>query len=103
MNNDFFSWISVSIRVDPRKSVSNAFLFLCLFFLGAGTAFAAEGDPQSIPPLKGHVNDLTGTLTAEQQQSLEADLTALEQRKGSQLAVRHPRRGRMAARPQERR
>jgi uncharacterized protein len=56
----------------------------CLFALAV---IAAEGDPQAIPPLKAHVTDLTGTLTADQEQSLEADLTALEQRKGSQLGV----------------
>ncbi len=58
----------------------------------AGLAFAlavsaAEGDPQPIPPLKAHVNDLTGTLDAGQAQALEGELTALEQRKGSQLGV----------------
>jgi uncharacterized protein len=56
----------------------------CFFALAV---IAAEGDPQAIPPLKAHVTDLTGTLNAEQQQSLEADLAALEQRKGSQLGV----------------
>lgn len=40
-----------------------------------------------VPPLKGHVTDQTGTLTAEQRASLEQTLTAFEARKGSQLAV----------------
>ena len=40
-----------------------------------------------VPPLKGHVTDQTGTLTAEQKASLEQTLTAFEARKGSQLAV----------------
>lgn len=40
-----------------------------------------------VPPLKGHVSDQTGTLTAEQKDSLEQTLTAFEARKGSQLAV----------------
>lgn len=40
-----------------------------------------------VPPLKGHVTDQTGTLTAEQKDSLEQTLTAFEARKGSQLAV----------------
>ncbi|MFT3789704.1 MAG: YgcG family protein [Rudaea sp.] len=48
---------------------------------------AAEGDPQSVPPLKAHVTDLTGTLDTQQQQQLESELTALEQSKGSQLGV----------------
>lgn len=41
----------------------------------------------AVPPLTGHVIDLTGTLTAEQKASLEQTLTAFEARKGSQLAV----------------
>nr|WP_205853083.1 TPM domain-containing protein [Polaromonas sp. AER18D-145] len=40
-----------------------------------------------VPPLTGHVIDLTGTLAAEQKASLEKTLTAFEARKGSQLAV----------------
>ncbi|MFC6282141.1 MULTISPECIES: TPM domain-containing protein [Polaromonas] len=40
-----------------------------------------------VPPLSGHVTDLTGTLTAEQKATLEQTLTAFEARKGSQLAV----------------
>ena len=41
----------------------------------------------AVPPLKGHVTDLTGTLSAEQQATLEQTLTAFEARKGSQIAV----------------
>src|SRR6185437_2776255 len=48
---------------------------------------AAEGDPQPIPDLHARVTDLTGTLSAEQQQLLDGELGALEQRKGSQLGV----------------
>lgn len=40
-----------------------------------------------VPPLTGHVIDLTSTLTPEQTASLEQTLTAFEARKGSQLAV----------------
>jgi len=40
-----------------------------------------------VPPLTGHVTDLTGTLSAEQKASLEQTLAAFEARKGSQLAV----------------
>lgn len=39
------------------------------------------------PKLTQHVTDTTGSLTAEQIAELEARLSALEQRKGSQLAV----------------
>jgi len=41
----------------------------------------------AVPPLKAHVTDLTGTLTAAQASALEQKLTAFEQRKGSQIAV----------------
>jgi uncharacterized protein len=40
-----------------------------------------------VPPLKAHVTDLTGSLSPEQQASLEQTLAAFEARKGSQLAV----------------
>lgn len=52
-----------------------ALVFLC------AAAIAAP------PKLERHVTDLTGTLSAEQTARLEAQLTALEQRKGSQIAV----------------
>lgn len=41
----------------------------------------------AVPPLKGHLNDQTGTLTAAQQTTLEQTLSAFESRKGVQLAV----------------
>ena len=41
----------------------------------------------AVPPLTGHVTDLTGTLVPEQKALLEQTLTAFEARKGSQLAV----------------
>ena len=40
-----------------------------------------------VPPLTGHVIDLTGTLTTEQRAALEQTLVAFEATKGSQLAV----------------
>ena len=40
-----------------------------------------------MPPLKGRVNDLTGTLSAQQQQALEQTLAEFEGRKGAQIAV----------------
>lgn len=54
-----------------------AFLFSC----------ALAQDLVPVPPLKGRVTDLTGTLTAEQVASLERSLTEFERRKGSQIAV----------------
>lgn len=50
-----------------------------------GSFIAAAQVP--VPPLSGHVVDQTGTLTAEQSAALEQTLSALEARKGSQLAV----------------
>ena len=41
----------------------------------------------AVPPLKGRVTDLTGTLKPEQIASLEQMLKSLEARKGSQIAV----------------
>jgi len=40
-----------------------------------------------VPPLKAHVTDLTGSLSAAEQASLEKTLADFEARKGSQLAV----------------
>lgn len=42
---------------------------------------------QDVPVLTQHVTDQTGTLDASQIAELESELVALEQRKGSQLAV----------------
>jgi uncharacterized protein len=50
-------------------------------------AVAAADDRQPIPDLHARVTDLTGTLNAEQKQTLESELAALEQRKGSQVGV----------------
>ena len=52
--------------------------------LGWPTLAAAQ---VPVPPLTGHVTDLTGTLNDEQKAALEQTLTAFEARKGSQLAV----------------
>ncbi len=60
-----------------------AFLSLLIFVLFSGFA---RGDVP-VPPLKARVTDLTGTLTASQQASLEQTLQAFEARKGSQIAV----------------
>jgi uncharacterized protein len=50
-----------------------------------GGAWAQDLVP--VPPLKGRVTDLTGTLTADQVADLERSLAAFESRKGSQIAV----------------
>ena len=58
-------------------------LLLALVLGPAGLATAQV----AVPVLKAHVTDLTATLSAEQQASLEQTLAAFEARKGSQLAV----------------
>lgn len=50
-------------------------------------AAAGAADEVPVPPLKERVTDLTGTLTSAQLATLEAELRAFEQRKGSQLAL----------------
>jgi len=48
---------------------------------------AAAAALQPIPPFGARVTDLTGTLSAQQAQTLTDALAALEQRKGSRVAV----------------
>jgi uncharacterized protein len=59
--------------------------FCGLFLLAAVQASPAV--PAPAPVLAQHVTDTTGTLTPQQISELDARLRALEQRKGSQLAV----------------
>jgi uncharacterized protein len=54
--------------------------------LTLASAVAAD-DRQPVPDLHARVTDLTNTLDAGQQQTLESELAALEQRKGAQLGV----------------
>jgi len=60
--------------------------FALLWLCGPGLPAFAQ-DLQPIPKLAARVTDLTGTLTAEQQNALEQKLAAFEAAKGSQLAV----------------
>ncbi len=53
-----------------------------LLFVAALAAAQVE-----VPPLKGRVNDLTGTLNAQQRAALEQTLAEFEARKGAQIAV----------------
>lgn len=53
----------------------------------AGPAAAAALAAVPVPPMRGLVTDLTGTLTSDQQAALATRLRAFEQRKGSQVAV----------------
>jgi uncharacterized protein len=56
-----------------------------VMFLLVGVALAA--DEVTVPQLKAHITDLTGTLSAAQIQTLEARLRDFERSKGSQIAV----------------
>jgi uncharacterized protein len=60
-------------------------LFGILALVFASVAGAA--DDVAVPPLNARVTDLTGTLNAAELASLEAELRAFEQKKGSQIAV----------------
>jgi uncharacterized protein len=64
------------------KAALAAVLTLAIALAGA-LAFADV----PVPPLKGRVTDLTGTLTPSQVRALESSLAEFEQRKGSQIAV----------------
>jgi uncharacterized protein len=67
-----------------RSAASLGRALLCVAALW--TAAWVQADVP-VPPLTGHVIDQTGTLSAEQQATLEQTLTAFEARKGSQIAV----------------
>jgi uncharacterized protein len=62
-------------------------LLALLAGIGVVLAVAAADDLQLIPALTARVTDTTGTLDTQQQQALESELAALEQSKGSQVAV----------------
>jgi uncharacterized protein len=70
--------------------IAGAARWLCMLWLLALTAFmpgyAAEG-LVPVPPLQARLTDLTGTLTSDQQASLEQSLRAFETKKGTQIAV----------------
>ncbi|MGH8163767.1 MAG: TPM domain-containing protein, partial [Rhodanobacteraceae bacterium] len=58
------------------------------FFVASLCWFPAHAqDTVAVPTLTARVTDLTGTLTAQQTQSLETQLASLEQRKGAQVVV----------------
>jgi len=76
-------------RSGARRGIGRAAeLVLCaLAFFAAALAFAADGDPVSVPRLATHVTDLTGTLSSGQRSSLDSKLAAWEGRTGGQFAV----------------
>ena len=61
------------------------YLLGILALIVGSAAGAAEEVP--VPPLAARITDLTGTLDAGQLASLEAELRAFEQKRGSQIAV----------------
>lgn len=69
--------------------------FLGRFLAGAAAVLfpallaqaAAPGEPIAVPRLSARVIDQTGTLSAQERDSLEAKLRAFEQERGSQVAV----------------
>lgn len=60
---------------------------LTRLFLLLALAWFAPVRAADVPHLTRHVTDLTGTLTPQQVDALDAKLVALEQRKGAQLVV----------------
>jgi uncharacterized protein len=66
-----------------RDRTARASAAIALALLTSLLAFAQ----QPVPALKARVTDLTGTLTATQQQELEEKLSSFEERKGTQVAV----------------
>jgi uncharacterized protein len=68
-------------------SAVRSVLGLILLVLGMVTPALAQTRQQPVPRITSRVIDQTGTLTAEQQATLEDKLAAFEARKGSQIAV----------------
>ncbi len=74
------------MRLLPRPSSNSSLTVRWLLVLAALIGAAASAQ-QTVPALKARVTDLTGTLTAAQQATLEEKLSSFEARKGAQLAV----------------
>ena len=70
-----------------RSPVRSIWLALFALWLVAGAGLTWAQDEQPVPKLVARVTDTTGTLNAEQRAQVEAQLAAIEQRKGSQVAV----------------
>lgn len=60
---------------------------LFALLLGFWVTLVGAQELQPVPQLKTRVTDLTGTLSAEQREALEARLTAFEREKGAQIAI----------------
>lgn len=61
---------------------------IAIFFIAyASLGALAQTALHPVPPLRGHVIDQTGTLSAADTQALESQLAALEQTRGAQVVV----------------
>ncbi|MFC5579592.1 TPM domain-containing protein [Rhodanobacter terrae] len=66
------------------RRLPRLWLMLAMALLSPALLHAADA---AVPKLARHVTDLTGTLTAQQVDQLDAQLVALEKAKGAQLTV----------------
>ncbi|MEZ5627616.1 MAG: TPM domain-containing protein [Rhodocyclaceae bacterium] len=62
-------------------------LWLCLAWLAVLPRLALAAPLQALPTLEARVTDLTGTLSPDEQAAIAQRLAAVEQRKGSQIAL----------------
>ena len=62
-------------------------LCLCLAWLAVLPRLALAAPLQPVPALEARVTDLAGTLSADEQAAIAQRLAAVEQRKGSQIAL----------------
>ncbi len=70
------------------RRVNTGLRSVAALLLWLGLALNGLAQPlQPVPPLTGRVVDLTATLDAAQKQALDAELEAIERRKGSQAAI----------------
>lgn len=67
------------------RRIARLWLVLAIALLSPWTLHA--DDTPAVPTLTRHVTDLTGTLTADQVNQLDAQLVTLEKQKGAQLVV----------------
>jgi uncharacterized protein len=71
----------------PRRPGAAALLWAIVTFVTVFAQAAFAQSLQPVPSLQSRVTDLTGTLDASQRARLEAELAAIEARKGAQLAI----------------
>lgn len=75
------------MKLDPARIASRAPLIWLLALWLAFAGLPAWSEEVAVPPLQARVTDLTGTLDAAARHALETKLAALEQARGSQIAV----------------